>query len=111
VPGALYDAYRSSLLTLVPARRVTGIKTTVMQSWAAGTPVVCFPASAATLGPGAATAVAARDTPDEVARLLVSLAGDATGRGRYAAAGRQQLHTTFDPARRDEELLAAIAAL
>jgi len=111
VPGPLYDVYRSSLLTLVPARRVTGIKTTVLQSWSAGTPVVCFPASAATLGGDAAAAAAVGETPVEVARLLVSLGGDPTARDRYAAAGRRQLRTTFDPGARDEELLDAIAAL
>lgn len=110
-PNNLYDAYRNSLMTLVPARRATGIKTTILQGWAAGCPVVCFPATAATLGESAADACAVAETPEDMTSLIVSLAGDSAERARLVGAGRSHIQTTFDAKSNERALLERIMEL
>jgi glycosyltransferase involved in cell wall biosynthesis len=105
---SVYRAYREARLTLVPATRVTGIKTTVLQAWAAGCPVVCSTPSAKSVGPFAVSAVLAGDSPDILAEHLVGAHDDETIRVRLAQEGRSVLSTHFDRSKCERELLAAI---
>ena len=107
----LYERYRTARLTLVPARRVTGIKTTVLQAWAAGTPVVCFPASADSVGPFAREAAAIGSDPAAVANRLMEVFTDRDARQRIADAGLRLYQEHFDPWKREQELLSALERL
>ena len=106
-----YDAYRRARVTLIPARRVTGIKTTLMQAWAAGCPVVCFPSSASSVGPWAADAVQVGHTAMEIVQRLQDLLTDAETATDLAARGRVVLSKHFDAHRREQALLAVVAGL
>lgn len=91
----LWEAYRGARVVLVPARRATGLKTTVLQAWAAGCPVVCFPASAATLGATAAPALRVGRHAAEVVDHVTALWASEKERSRLADAGFAQLHNRF----------------
>lgn len=67
----LYDAAR---VVLVPAFEAWGVKTTILQGWAARRPVVTTTSSAATVGEAGAAAVASGATPAAVASTLVAVA-------------------------------------
>lgn len=89
--------YWASLATLVPAFEVTGAKTTILQGWATGCPVITSSASAASVGGRDGVDVVAGDDADAVAAAVVRVLGDADLRGALAANGlaryRRQ-HTT-----------------
>jgi hypothetical protein len=46
----LAAGYRSAALAIVPARRISGLKTTVLQAWSMGCPVIGYTATAESLG-------------------------------------------------------------
>lgn len=95
--SSLYQHYRSARVALIPATRVTGLKTTVLQAWAAGCPVVCYPQSRATLGPGAGSAVlVGRDAGEVVERLIAVIDDDDTAES-LVASGRVLMETRFRP--------------
>jgi glycosyltransferase involved in cell wall biosynthesis len=95
-PGELYERYRDAAVALVPATRVTGTKSTVLQAWAAGCPVVCFPASARTLGESGRDAVLCATSPSEVVTALLGAINDEQLRSHLVDAGFDQLKTRFD---------------
>ena len=107
----LYDRYRRAAMTLVPARRATGIKTTILQAWAAGTPVVCFDATASAFGGRADHAVLAGSSPEAVAAAIRSLVDDADLRSSLAARGREALERDFDPDAQNRRLLELITRI
>lgn len=107
----LWAAYRQARAVLVPARRATGLKTTVLQAWAAGAPVVCFPASFATLGASAAPALCVGRDAREVVDHIIALWASEKERSRLAAAGFDQLHARFDDADHRERLLRLVDQL
>ena len=109
--GCLYETYRSAAVTIVPARRVSGIKTTVLQAWAAGCPVVCFLVSASSVGPFAASCVLHAPTPEDLAREIVALVDNQERREQLSDLGRRAMERYFDPRLREEELLAAVRSL
>ena len=92
--GAIEDVrpwYRAAAMALVPAFTVTGAKTTILQAWATGCPVVATTPAAEATGATHGVDVLAGATPREVASAVVRLAGDPELAGRLAAAGRAHL--------------------
>jgi hypothetical protein len=85
--GDLYARYRSSRLALVPADRETGIKTTILQGWATGCPVVAHAASAATVAERR-HALRFGDSPATIVDEVISVFDDQSVRLRLAAAGQ-----------------------
>jgi glycosyltransferase involved in cell wall biosynthesis len=84
--------YRAAGQVLVPSFVVTGVKTTILQAWATGTPVVTTGPAARSTGATPDIDVMSGETPDEVADAIVRVAGDPQLRGRLARAGRDRLH-------------------
>jgi glycosyltransferase involved in cell wall biosynthesis len=100
--GDLRRHYDLAWAALVPALRVTGQKTTILQAWACGCPVVCSSAAAATVQTPDAVA-SGRDAAEMVDQLLALR--DRPERGdRLVAAGFRALAGEFDPARQDRVL-------
>jgi glycosyltransferase involved in cell wall biosynthesis len=106
--GDVRAEYRHAWLALVPSTRATGFKTTVLQAWSAGCPVVCFPASAATLGVGAGDAVAVGATPAEIVDQILRLRGDAVAVGELVRAGLELVASRFRPDRQGRALVALV---
>jgi len=89
------DEYAEAWAALVPGRRVSGQKTTILQAWACRVPVVCSMEAAATVEAGEAvlTGPDARTLVDHIVRLR----GDPEARDVLAAAGAQRLSRDFNP--------------
>ena len=68
--------YRAATATLVPSFIVAGAKTTILQGWATGCPVVTTASAAASVGSTQETELLFGETPDEVAKRLCVLLGD-----------------------------------
>lgn len=105
----LWNVYRQNAAALVPSTRATGFKTTVLQAWTAGCPVVCRPASARTLGSGTTSAVLVGDTAGEVVDHLLALRRDAPKRHQLVAAGLELARTSFSPSDGQQHLLTLTA--
>lgn len=75
---------------LVPAASTTGTKTTLLQPWAAGRPVVASPAAAHSAAAVDGTSVLAFSTPSEAVAQLARLADDPELVRRLVAAGRAE---------------------
>jgi glycosyltransferase involved in cell wall biosynthesis len=69
------DWYDRAQIALVPAFEVSGAKTTILQAWAMGVPVVTTLAAAASVGATPGAELLAGSTPAEVARQLLDLTG------------------------------------
>jgi glycosyltransferase involved in cell wall biosynthesis len=109
--GAVTDVrgeYRRAAVALVPSRRATGFKTTVLQAWSAGCPVVCFPASAATLGEGASRAVAVGASAAEVVDQILRLRHDRAAAAELVEAGFGLVTSRFSRDHQTGELLALV---
>jgi glycosyltransferase involved in cell wall biosynthesis len=107
--GSLVECYRDAWASLVPAVRVTGQKTTILQAWACACPVVCFDAAAAPMEtPGA---LLTGRTAAEVVDRLVSLSEDRAMRQQLVRAGLAALSSEFNPDTEGERVLAAIEDL
>jgi glycosyltransferase involved in cell wall biosynthesis len=91
----LRDEYIGARLVLVPAKRVTGFKTTVLQGWAMERAVVCFPASADSLGHAGRGAVHVGRDASEVAAGVVRLWSSTAERDALAHAGRRRVVQYF----------------
>ena len=100
--------YRRAGLALVPSTRATGFKTTVLQAWSAGCPVVCFPASAATFGAGGRDAVAVGVTPAEIVDQILRLRADAVAAEELVRAGLELVASRFRPDRQEQELVGLV---
>lgn len=102
------EEYRSARVAVVPARHVTGFKTTVLEAWTSGCPVVCFPASAATLGVGRDSAVVVGDTAAELVDQVIEVAGDDARREELADIGIRFAERDFDHAAAERQLEALL---
>ncbi len=100
--GVLQDRYREAWAALVPALRVTGQKSTILQAWSCGCPVVCSAAAAATVDVPEAVA-SGIDAAGMVDQLL-ALRDAPDRRDRLVRAGFEALEGDFDPARQDDVL-------
>jgi glycosyltransferase involved in cell wall biosynthesis len=93
-PEELVDRYRCALAAVVPSRRMTGIKTTVLQAWSCGVPVVCSAEAARSIGSTSGLLVGR--SPSEMADHLLRIETDRVLRERLVAAGYQTLRADFD---------------
>jgi hypothetical protein len=107
--GFLPDRYREAWAALVPAQRVTGQKTTILQAWTCACPVVCFESSAVTVGVPDAV-LAGLDAP-QVVDQLVALSRSPATRQALVRAGLAALSLEFDPETEDERVRGAIEYL
>jgi glycosyltransferase involved in cell wall biosynthesis len=89
--------YWSAAATLVPSFIVMGVKTTILQGWATGCPVVTTTAAAASVGAVDGRELLAGASPDAVADLLVRIASDARLGERVAAAGQRRYELVHSP--------------
>jgi glycosyltransferase involved in cell wall biosynthesis len=107
--GDLLARYRRAWAALVPALRMSGQKTTILQAWTMGCPVVCTEAAARTVdGHGA---VLAGGDAAGVVDQIIELQRRPERRGALAEAGRERIRTVFDPRHNDDRLLDAVAGL
>jgi glycosyltransferase involved in cell wall biosynthesis len=104
----LHELYRQAAVALVPARRLTGMKTTILQAWSCGVAVVCSDESAATVG--APDALLAGDDAAAMVDALTRAVGDAGLRRRLVEAGFDTLARDFDPAEEERSLQRIIGA-
>ena len=81
--------YARSKVVLVPALNGTGVKTTVLQAWAMGRPVVATPFSVAGLPARPGDNVLIGRSPDELLGQVARLLDSAELRRRLEDAGRQ----------------------
>jgi glycosyltransferase involved in cell wall biosynthesis len=108
--GPLWEHYRASWAALVPAFRVTGQKTTILQAWACGCPVIASRAAAQTVGAPDGALLAGADA-GEIVDAVALLARRDELRGELAAAGFAALRAGFDAQRADEMLRRLIGEL
>ncbi|MGY1779779.1 glycosyltransferase [Geodermatophilus sp. SYSU D01036] len=94
-PGPIHEVYREAWAALVPAWRVTGQKTTILQAWACGVPVVSSRQCARTVG--AEEAMAVGDDAAALVDHLLQLRDRPEERRRLAAQGSATLAADFDP--------------
>jgi hypothetical protein len=107
--GSLPKRYREAWAALVPALRVIGQKTTILQAWTCACPVVCSDASAASME--RPDAVLAGRNASQIVDHLVSLAHSPDTRERLVRAGLTALSTTFNPDTETERVLRAVEHL
>jgi len=88
--------YRHARLALVPAKRATGIKTTILQAWATGCPVIAFTGSAATVGSRFSGALRSANDPHGVVDHIIALWDDQVGRDDLAREGLRIMSHHFD---------------
>ena len=96
--GAVDDPrpyYRDARVTFVPSKTVQGVKTTILQAWAAGCAVVATPASAASVGAVDGFDVLVGDTPRELAAAVRRVLDSDELRRRLATSGRATLEGRF----------------
>ena len=99
--------YQSAAIALVPAKRLTGLKTTVLQAWAMGCPVVGFSATAHSVG-ATATSMRSGDTAAQVLGHIEDLMQFPQQRTESALAGFDMLRNHFDDQRVQHELLSVV---
>ena len=85
MPLIMNDLYRRSWASLTPARVVTGQKTTILQAWASGVPVVASPEAAATVS--ADDALLVGHDAEEMVTQLESLRDSPVLRDQLTARG------------------------
>ena len=95
---------------LVPALRAFGVKTSILQAWAMGRPVVTTTHSAATVGGTADLDLLAAPTAPEVAALIAGLKERVDLDG-IVVAGRDHLEVAFSTAAHDEAVDALLDAM
>ena len=87
--------YRAAPVCLIPTFVVPGTKSTILQAWAAGVPVVTSRQAAASVSAVNGRDLLAADSPIEVARLLRRAVTDPVLCRELAVAGRARLQTNF----------------
>lgn len=70
--------YRSARVTLVPSQRVRGVKTTILQGWATGCPVVTSTAAAMSVQGADGVDLLAGGSPGEIVERLYRVLDDQT---------------------------------
>jgi glycosyltransferase involved in cell wall biosynthesis len=112
VEGELWREYRAARLALVPAPRATGVKTTILQAWASGCPVVAYAGSAATVA-RFKEALLEGSEAGAVARQIVRAWEQTDLRAELVRRALAVMATEFDEARvraRFLELVATVAS-
>ena len=99
--------YQSAAIALVPAKRLTGLKTTVLQAWAMGCPVVGFSATSHSVG-ATATSMRSGDTAAQVLGHIEDLMQFPQQRTESALAGFDMLRNHFDDQRVQHDFLAVV---
>ncbi|MGE0027810.1 MAG: glycosyltransferase [Thermoleophilia bacterium] len=87
--------YASAVATLVPAFEVRGVKTTILQGWAAGCPVVAAAPSAASVGGVDGHDLLIGRTAGELVTALQRVAADPVLRERLARNGAASYAARF----------------
>ncbi len=98
--GAVSDPrpfYQGARIILVPAFQVTGVKTTILQAWVAGRPVVTTTAAAHSVGGTHGVNLLAGETPAEVAQMVLELINDHEMQEALVAGGRKAFRDSFSP--------------
>jgi len=109
--GAVTDPrpfYAGASIILVPAFQVTGVKTTILQAWVAGRPVVTTSAAANSVGGTHGVNLLAGGTPAEVAQLVVDLLDDQEMQERLIEGGRKRFWDSFSPGIVDSAVFDAL---
>jgi glycosyltransferase involved in cell wall biosynthesis len=96
VPDPL-PLYKSAPVTLVPAREVRGVKTTILQGWATGCPVVATSASAASVGGRDGVDLLCHDDPAAVVDRIETLLSDVGLQERLRRNGRKAFESRHGP--------------
>lgn len=99
--------YQSAAIALVPAKRLTGLKTTVLQAWAMGCPVVGFSATAHSVG-ATATSMRSGDTAAQVLGHIEDLMQFPQQRTESALAGFDMLRDHFEDRRVQHDFLSVV---
>lgn len=105
LPGVVPDVrpfYERSRVVLVPSSSGAGVKTTLLQAWAMGRPVVTTPFGVTGLPAEAERNVLIGESPAEMVRQVARLLGSADLRHRIGSGGRATV-----AAHRDMKLIAA----
>jgi glycosyltransferase involved in cell wall biosynthesis len=87
----LRPSYRAAGMALVPAFAVTGSKTTILQAWATGCPVVTTTQAARATGATPGVDVLCGETPTQVADDIIRLASNPDLRDHLRRGGRARL--------------------
>ncbi len=94
--------YRSASVCVIPSFDVPGTKSTVLQAWAAGVPVVASREVARSVACEPGDGIEAGSDASEIADLVLAVAGDSDRRARLVRRGREQLD------RFDHSIVAAL---
>nr|WP_321985652.1 Hint domain-containing protein [uncultured Lichenicoccus sp.] len=104
----VYDRVR---LTVAPLRYGAGVKSKVLESFAAGLPCVMTPVAAEGIGLGADLQALVGRTPEELADRIVRLHDSAADNRALASRGVALIRSDHDEASVDQALRAAIAGM
>nr|WP_249419806.1 glycosyltransferase [Rhabdothermincola salaria] len=107
-PPDLRPLYRRAAVALVASFATSGAKTTILQAWAMGVPVVTTPAAARSVGALPGTDVVVDDTPEAVARAVLGLLDDPDRRADLARAGRATLERHHTVAAYEQQVSALL---
>jgi glycosyltransferase involved in cell wall biosynthesis len=102
--------YYRAKVALVPSFEVTGTKTTILQAWAAGCPVVTTTRAAASVGATSGAEVLAGSDPNEVAAMLVRVLRDDDLANDLVENGRKRLTQAYGSAAARDALDEVLAA-
>jgi glycosyltransferase involved in cell wall biosynthesis len=105
------DFYPRAKVVLVPARMVTGSKTTVLQAWGMGRPVITTVAGASGLPARSGVNLVIADTDDAILRAIVELIHDPQQADRIARAGRKTLEEERNLSRQSAEFASLCSTL
>lgn len=94
----LRSLYRQCALTLVPAFRVSGAKTTILQGWSQYCPVIATSASGRSVGAVHGVDSLLGDSPREVAELVMEALQDHELRERLAVGGFRRYRSEYTSA-------------
>ena len=100
-------SYRQAAIAIVPALRATGLKTTVLQAWTTGCPVVGFTACAESVRADA-TSMRFADTAPELLDHIEQLFNQPADRDALAYGGFAMLRDHYDDARNQAAFLSVV---
>jgi hypothetical protein len=103
----LAAGYRSAALAIVPAQRLSGLKTTVLQAWTMGCPVVGYTASAHSVGADP-SCMRFGKTPVELLDQLDELFASPSERHALAMGGLARLRSSYDDSRNRSTFLSVV---
>ena len=110
VPTAGADlaaGYRAAALAIVPAQRLSGLKTTVLQAWTMGCPVVGYTASANSVGADQ-SCMRFGKSPLELLDQLDELFASPSERHALAMGGFARLRSSYDDDRNRTTFLSVV---